>query len=92
MTKIDEILSIQGSEEKLEGDTSEEQQEEKKPEKKKIKTTRDLPAGEFGTKPEIRKSRFVSTSTRSQPERNITKFTTRDLDADGKLIKKREEK
>ena len=71
--KRDEILSIQGPEEKLPGDQDEEQPEEKQPKKKK--------------------SLFISTSSGSRPpkkERKNAMLTTRDLDADGKLIKKRE--
>jgi len=66
--KRDEILMIQGQEEKLEGDESE--QSEEQPEKKTKK--------------------FFSTSDRPQPKRKNAMLTTRDLDADGKLIKKRE--
>jgi len=41
-------------------------------------------------KPKKKKSFFISTSSRPQPKRKISTLTTRDLDADGKLIKKRE--
>jgi len=34
--------------------------------------------------------KFFSTSDRPQPKRKVAMITTRDLDADGKLIKKRE--
>lgn len=67
--KRDEILSIQGEEEKLPGDQDEEQPEEK---------------------PEKKIKKFFSTSDRPQPKRKIAMLTTRCLDANGKLIKKRE--
>jgi len=41
--------------------------------------------------PEEKKvKKFFSTSDRPQPKRKVAMITTRDLDADGKLIKKRE--
>jgi len=71
--KRDEILMIQGQEEKLKGDESDqsEEQPEEKQSGKKVK-------------------KFFSTSDRPQPKRKNAMLTTRDLDADGKLIKKRE--
>jgi len=41
-------------------------------------------------KTEKKIKKFFSTSDRPQPERKNAILTTRDLDADGKLIKKRE--
>jgi len=41
-------------------------------------------------KTEKKIKKFFSTSDRPQPKRKIAMITTRDLDADGKLIKKRE--
>jgi len=73
--KRDEILMIQGQEEKLEGDESDQSEEG-------IKTTRDIPNEKIEEeKPEKKKNLFFSTSgPRLQKKKSKSKMiTTRDL-------------
>ncbi|MCK4431280.1 MAG: hypothetical protein KAW19_08240 [Candidatus Aminicenantes bacterium] len=83
--KVDDILRIIGEEERLEGDESDQSEEG-------IKTTRDLPAEKLEEKKAEKKSFFISTSGPRPPKKKSKMITTRDLDADGKLIQKKEKK
>lgn len=49
-----------------------------------------LPGDQNEEQPEKKRGLFISTSSRPQPKKKIATLTTHDLDAAGKLIKKRE--